>query len=176
MKLSQATQKFILHWGEMGTRWGVNRTIAQIHALLYILPQPLNAEDIADCLSLARSNVSASLKELQGWGIVRIVHRMGDRRDNFESVKNAWQMFQIVLDQRKKREIDPTIRVIQESIDELKDRSDAYAKDKLVEMLEFFTTTTNFYEEVRKLPTGTLHRLIRLGGKIQGLLGRSSVK
>ena len=175
MKLSQATQKFILHWGEMGARWGVNRTVAQIHALLYISPKPLNAEEIAETLSLARSNVSNSLKELQGWGIVKVVHLMRDRKDHFESLKDVWQMFQIVLDERKKREIDPTIQMLQEGIEELKkDKSDTYAKNKLNTMLEFFKTTTSWYEDVRKLPTGTLYKLAKLGGRVQEFLGRKT--
>ena len=175
MKLSQATQKFVLHWGEMGTRWGVNRTVAQIHALLYISPKPLNAEEIAETLSLARSNVSNSLKELQGWGIVKVVHLMNNRRDHFESLKDVWQMFQIVLDERKKREIDPTIHMLKDSIEGLShDRSDVYAKDKLSEMLNFFKTTTSWYEDVRKLPTGTLYKLAKLGGRVQEFLGRKT--
>src|SRR5205823_649069 len=110
--LSPVQQKFILHWGEMGARWGINRTVAQIHALLFISPAPLTADDIVDALSVARSNVSTSLKELQGWGIVRVVHVMGDRRDHFESLKDVFEMFRIIVDERKKREIDPTLALL----------------------------------------------------------------
>src|ERR1700709_988998 len=102
MRLTAVTEKFILHCGEMGTRWAINRTVAQVHALLYLSPQALNAEEIADTLSVARSNVSNSLRELQGWGIVKIVHVMGDRRDHFESMKDVWEMFRIIMDERKK--------------------------------------------------------------------------
>src|SRR5947207_8766993 len=116
--LSPVVQKFILHWGEMGTRWGINRTVAQIHALLYLSPKPLTAEEIQDLLGVARSNVSNSLRELQNWGIVKIVHVMGDRRDHFESMKDVCEMFRIVLDQRKKREIDPTTQVLRECVEE----------------------------------------------------------
>src|SRR5882762_1273604 len=119
-KLSDVQQNFILHWGEMGTRWGINRTVAQIHALLFISPKPLPAEEIAATLAVARSNVSTSLKELQGWGIVKLVHVMGDRRDHFQSMKEVWDMFRAVLDERKKREIDPTLSVLLASIDEAK--------------------------------------------------------
>src|SRR5574341_1104701 len=105
--LSPTMKKFILHWGEMGTRWGINRTVAQIHALLYLSPRPLHAEQIMEALAVARSNVSTSLKELQGWGVVRLVHVMGDKRDHFESRRDVWEMFRLVLDERKKREIDP---------------------------------------------------------------------
>src|SRR5947208_4459541 len=96
-KLSPVQQKFILHWGEMGTRWGINRTVAQIHALLFLSPQPLHAEDIAETLSVARSNVSTSLKELQSWGIVKLVHVLGDKRDHFESMKKVWEIVPIVV-------------------------------------------------------------------------------
>jgi DNA-binding transcriptional regulator GbsR (MarR family) len=109
-KLTVVQQKFILHWGEMGTRWGVNRTVAQVHALLYISPKPLNADDIVETLDVARSNVSTSLKELQGWGIVKLVHVLGDKRDHFETMKDVWEMFRVVLDERKKREFDRTRR------------------------------------------------------------------
>ena len=112
IKLTPVMQKFILHWGEMGTRWGVNRTVAQIHALLYLSPVPRHAEQIADTLSVARSNVSNSLKELQNWGLIKVVHVMGDRRDHFESIKDVWEMYRIVLDERKKRELDPYLQLL----------------------------------------------------------------
>src|SRR5262252_4558289 len=116
--LSPVQQKFLLHWGEMGTRWGINRTVAQIHALLFISPKPLHAEDIQNALGVARSNVSSSLKELQSWGIVKRVHVMGDSRDHFESMKDVWEMFRFVLDERKKREIDPTLSMLRSCIAE----------------------------------------------------------
>src|SRR6266571_436770 len=116
--LRPVQQKFILHWGEMGTRWGINRTVAQIHALLFLSPRPLHAEQIAQTLNVARSNVSTSLKELQSWGIVKLVHVLGDKRDHFESMKEVWEMFRVVLDERKKREIDPTLAVLRECIAE----------------------------------------------------------
>src|SRR6202521_5096192 len=97
-------QEFIRHWGEMGARWGINRTVPQIHALLFLSPQPLNAEEIASTLGVARSNVSTSLRELQGWGIVRVTHLLDDRRDHFESMKDVWEMFRIIVDERRKRE------------------------------------------------------------------------
>src|SRR5579872_3587697 len=116
--LSPAAQKFILHWGEMGTRWGVNRTVAQIHALLFLSPKPLEAEEIARTLSVARSNVSTSLRELQGWRIVRSVSVLGDRRQHFESMKDVWEMFRIIVEERKRREFDPTIAVVRECLAE----------------------------------------------------------
>src|ERR1700761_6041354 len=112
MTLSKATREFILHWGEMGNRWGVNRTVAQVHALLYLSPHPLTAEDIAETLSVARSNVSTSLRELQNWQLVHITHQMGDRRDFFSTSHDVWQLFLTVLQQRVEREIEPTIAAL----------------------------------------------------------------
>ena len=114
--LPPVSQKFILHWGEMGTRWGINRTVAQIHALLFLSAKPLDAEEIAETLNVARSNVSNGLRELQNWGIVKVVHVMGDRRDHFECMKEVWDMFRIILDERKKRETDPTLNVLRECV------------------------------------------------------------
>src|SRR5918993_3758056 len=141
---SPLATKFILHWGEMGARWGVNRTVAQIHALLFVSPKPLHAEEIADTLSVARSNVSTSLKELQGWGIVRIVHVMGDRRDHFESVKDVWELYRQVMDERKRREIDPTLTVLRDCVLDADKAGpeDKYTKEKLQELLNFFETMT----------------------------------
>jgi len=117
--LTPTEQKYILHWGEMGARWGINRTVAQIHALLFLSPEPLNAEVIATTLGVARSNVSTSLRELQGWGIVRAVHVLGDRRVHFESTKNVWELFRTIVDQRKRREIDPTLETLRKALDGL---------------------------------------------------------
>jgi DNA-binding transcriptional regulator GbsR (MarR family) len=171
--ISPVQQKFILHWGEMGTRWGINRTVAQIHALLFISQKPLNAEDISQALGVARSNVSNSLKELQGWGIVKRVHVMGDSRDHFESMKDVWEMFRVVLDERKKREIDPTDRVLRECIAQAeKDQeTDEYTKQRLRELSEFFDTTTAWYSQIRQWPTGALTQFVKAGDKIRKLLG-----
>ena len=172
-ELSEIEQKFILHWGEMGTRWGINRTVAQIHALLYISPKPLNAEEIAETLSVARSNVSTSLKELQGWGIVKRVHVLGDPRDHFESMKEVWEMFRVVLDERKKREIDPTLTVLRDCITEAgKDRKTSkYSEQRLRDLADFFETTTEWYGQIRQWPTGALTKFVKLGDRIKKLLG-----
>ncbi|MDX1436387.1 MAG: hypothetical protein R3335_06235, partial [Anaerolineales bacterium] len=142
MILRPAEEKFILHWGEMGTRWGINRTVAQIHALLHLSPRPLNAEEVSATLSIARSTVSTGLRELHSWGIIKVVHVMGDRRDHFETLGDVWQMFRRILDERKRRELDPTLQIIAESIDELDpdDETDAHTLAKLVEMQDFFQT------------------------------------
>jgi DNA-binding transcriptional regulator GbsR (MarR family) len=171
--LSPVQQKFILHWGEMGTRWGVNRTVAQIHALLFISAKALNAEEIVQALGVARSNVSTSLKELQGWGIVKRVHLLGDSRDHFESLKDVWEMFRVVLDERKKREIDPTQRVLRDCIAEAaKDQAtDEYTERKLRELAEFFDTTTAWYGQIRQWPTGALTQFVKAGTRVRKVLG-----
>jgi DNA-binding transcriptional regulator GbsR (MarR family) len=174
MHLTPAAERFVLHWGEMGARWGINRTVAQIHALLYLSPKPLNAEEIAETLSVARSNVSNSLKELQGWGIVRIAHVLGDRRDHFESMKDVWEMFRTILDERKKRESDPTLHMLRESVAEMKKAGgaeDAYTRERLAEMLNFFELMTTWYEQTRKMPTPAVIKLCKLGDKVAKLLG-----
>ncbi len=170
-KLSSVQQKFILHWGEMGTKWGINRTVAQIHALLFISEKPLNADDLVETLSVARSNVSSSLKELQGWGIIRRVHVMGDKRDHFESMKDVWEMFRVVLDERKKREIDPTIAMLRECVAEAEEETNEYTEQKLRELAEFFETTTAWYGQVRSWPTTAVTKFVKLGDKIRKLLG-----
>ncbi len=172
MKLSAAQQKFILHWGEMGTRWGINRTVAQIHALLYVFPRPLNAEEIAEVLNIARSNVSTSLKELQGWRIVRLVHVMGDKRDHFESMADVWEMFRLVLDERKRREVDPTLALLDECLAEAEKEPDKHTENRLRELHRFFTTTSAWYSQLSKLPTAALVKFINMGEKALKVIGR----
>ena len=171
--LSAVQQKFILHWGEMGTRWGVNRTVAQVHALLYISPRPLNADDIVGTLDVARSNVSTSLKELQGWGIVKLVHVLGDKRDHFESMKDVWDMFRIVMDERKKREFDPTMRMLHECLVEAGNHpaADEYTEERLRELHKFFQTTGALYVQVRRWPTAAMFKLMKTGDKVLKVLG-----
>lgn len=168
MELSPTVQKYILHWGEMGSRWGVNRTIAQIHALLYLSPQALPAEDIARVLSVARSNVSTSLRELHSYGLIKVTHRLGDRRDHFEALTDVWELFAVILDQRKRREIDPTLAVLRQCSEEAKndEKTDAQTKARIHEMLDFVERTTTWYEQMRKVPKPVILKLMRLGAKI----------
>ncbi len=171
-ELLPAEKKFILHWGEMGARWGVNRTIAQIHALLHLSPTPVTAEEIANTLFVARSNVSTSLKVLQTWNLVSVVQVLGDRRDHFESMKDVWELFKVVLEERKQREIDPTLSVLRECLSDV-DESEApnpYTRQRLEEMLEFFETMTTIYEQVREMPREEVEKLIKMGGKLQKYL------
>lgn len=171
--LTPVQQKFILHWGEMGTRWGINRTVAQIHALLFLSPRPLSAEVIAETLGVARSNVSTSLRELQSWGIVRVTHILGDRRDHFESLKDVWELFRIIVDERQKREADPTLAMLREAVAETKKpgSADAYTRERLGDLLEFFELMTKWGQQTRKLPTPALVRMLKMGDRVAKLLG-----
>jgi len=170
-ELSEPLRQFVLHWGEMGTRWGVNRTVAQVHALLFVSEEPLTAEAIAETLSVARSNVSVSLRELQAWGLVRVVHLMGDRRDHFQTIKDVWEMFQIILEGRKRREVDPTLAVLRELMAEPRAAGlGEHARQRLTELLAFFEMMTGWYEQVRRMPRSTLTRFIKLGGRVARLL------
>jgi len=176
MELTPLTQKFILHWGEMGTRWGVNRTVAQVHALLYLSPRPLDAEEISKTLSVARSNVSTSLRELQSWGIVRPVHVLGDRREHYESMTEVWEMARVILEERKRREIDPTLEMLRESMRELESApaSERVLRNRIGEMLEFLESLAALYEEARRLPAGRLRGLLRATKKLRKAFGKSA--
>ncbi|RZF66414.1 MarR family transcriptional regulator [Sphingomonas populi] len=159
---------FILHWGEMGTQWGVSRSVAQVHALLYLSDRPIDAEAIVESLGLARSNVSTALKELQGYGIVRRVHVEGDRRDHFVAETDLWEMLMRIVQERKKREIDPTIALLGELAERLKGDTTAPAqvRERVVRMHEFIGTLGTWYEQVRVLPKPTLVTLMKLGSKV----------
>jgi len=174
MQLTPVMEKFIVHWGEMGTRWGVNRTVAQIHALLYLSPQPLNAEEISATLGVARSNVSTSLKELMSWGLVKVSHVLGDRRDHFESLKDLWAIFNSVVEERKKRELDPTLTLLRQCELEAADDTDTpqEIKDRIHSMTEFLETLTGWYDQMRMVPTSTLVKLMKLGSRITAVLGK----
>ena len=181
MNLTDAQRKFILHWGEMGTRWGPNRTVAQIHALLYIAGRPINAEEIAATLNVARSNVSNSLRELQSWGIASVTHKLGDRCDYFETNTDVWEIFRIIMDERKRREIDPTIRVLTECVNNLndtksKDPTDQLTHDRLKELLSFIEFMSNWYDRMQKLPPKTLETMAKLGSKLESVIGSVSPK
>lgn len=163
---------FILHWGEMGTHWGVNRSVSQVHALLYLSDSPLTAEDIVDALALARSNVSTALKELQAYGIVRRVHVEGDRRDHFVAETDLWDMLMRIAAERKRREIDPTIAILAE-LSERMGRDESvphHIRKRVTRMHEFMSTLSGWYDQVRVLPKSTLAALMKLGGKIARFL------
>ena len=174
MRLTPVMQRYILHWGEMGARWGTNRSVAQIHGLLFLAERPMNAEEIVETLGIARSNVSNSLKELLGWGLVKLVHLPGDRRDHFEAKADPWDMLMIIVEGRKRREIDPTLEMLRVCVDEAKadPETPASVTAKLKDMQGFISQLDHWYGQMRQVPRPILIRLMGLGGKIVGLLGR----
>lgn len=171
MELLPVSQRFILHWGEMGARWGVNRSVAQIHALLYLAERPLDAEEIADTLAVARSNVSTSLKELLSWRLVRVVHTMGDRRDYFETSKDIWDLFRLIVEGRKQREIEPTLAVLRDCLasPDLA-REGAGTQQRIRETLDFIDTLTRWSDEMLRVKPETLSKILKLGARIQKLV------
>lgn len=178
MRLTPLMERYILHWGEMGTRWGVNRTVAQIHALLYLSPEPLPAEDIAETLSVARSNVSTSLKELQGWGLINVSHVMGDRRDHFSTKGDTWEMFMTILEERKRREIEPTLTMLRQCVLEMdsdKETPDV-VKARIRNVLSFVSTLTEWFDQVKALPKSTLIPLMKMGARVSRLIPSKSAK
>jgi len=172
MKLSPAVEKYVLHWGEMGTRWGTNRTVAQIQALLYLSPEPLRADQIVDALSVARSNVSTSIRELQSYQLVRMTHVLGDRRDYFESLHDVWELFRVIIEQRKQRELNPTLSMLRTAAEEvdLEKDTDPVTKERIRNMLTFVETTSDWYEEISDIPSSTLTKLMKLGKSITRLV------
>jgi DNA-binding transcriptional regulator GbsR (MarR family) len=175
MDLSPNLSRFVLHWGEMGARWGVNRTVAQIHALLYITGRPMHAEEITDTLDVARSNVSNSIRELQGWNLVKLVHLSGDRRDHFETSTQVWELLRTIVRERQRREIAPTIEVLRSLLaDPGIGKEPTEAKLRMRETLELLETLTSWSDEMLKLDTQTLTKVLKLGAKIKRLLGRDA--
>ena len=168
MNLSPAVEKYVLHWGEMGTRWGTNRTVAQIQALLYLSPRPLRADEIVDALSVARSNVSTSIRELQGFGLVKMTHMLGDRRDYFESLSDVWEVGCVINEERKQRELNPTLSMLRKVAVEVvaEKETDKITKDRIENMLQFVTTTSDWYEKIQSVPTPTLQKINKLGAGI----------
>jgi DNA-binding transcriptional regulator GbsR (MarR family) len=170
-RLPAVTERFVLHWGEMGSRWGVNRTMSQIHALLFVTGRPMNADELCEQLGVARSNVSNSLRELQSWGLVKIVHLLGDRRDHFETSGDVWELLRTIVRGRKQREFDPTIQALRDCLahPEL-GRESAVSRQRINETLVLMETTSAWVDEMMRLPAETLVKIMKLGAKIQGLL------
>ena len=174
MQLTEPMRRYVLHWGEMGQRWGVNRSVAQVHALLYLSDTPLVADDIVEALGVARSNVSTSLKELQTWELVRLVHVPGDRRDHFEAKHDPWDVLMTIVEGRKRREIDPTIAMLRDvSAEAAKDEATPEAaKAKIASMLTFLEDLNGWYAQMRDVPPPVLRKLMTLGVKITQFIGR----
>ena len=171
MTLNPVAKRFVLHWGEMGSKWGVNRTVAQIHALLYLVGEPMPADEITETLGVARSNVSNSLKELQNWNLIQVVHQMGDRRDHFTTSSDVWQLFRTVVQQRKQREFDPTINVLRECLNHPDlDKENKDSQERIKEALKFMENLSDWTEQMLKLEPSTLVKVMQLGAKIKNLL------
>ena len=177
MELKPVAKRFVLHWGEMGSTWGVNRTVAQIHALLFITGRPLNADEITETLDVARSNVSMSLKELSNWNLIRSVPLMGDRRDHYETTTDVWELFRTVVRERKAREFDPTIEVLRDCLKSGDIASeDKAAQMRIKETLALMEALSAWASEMIRLEPATMMKVIKLGAKVQHLVhGKSSV-
>ena len=173
MVLTPAAQKFVLHWGEMGQAWGINRTMAQVHALLFVSPEALDAEEISRLLDVSRSNVSTSLRELITWGVVKRVHIIGDRRDRFEALKDVMETFRVIMAERKRREMDPTIALLEQCVVEANSGgpTDEYTREQLEKMLGFVRMVTTWYSQIDRLPTPALQALFQGGIRLARLFG-----
>lgn len=172
--LSPLSEEFVLHFGEMGSRWGINRTVGQIYALLFLSERPLNAEEITETLSFSRSNVSMGLKELQAWNLVRLKHFSGDRRDYFTTPDDLWEIVRTLVEERKRREIDPTLTKLRElQMTPASSEDEAYARARIAELNELIELTTGWYDDVKHLDTERLVQLLTLGAKVQELVNRA---
>ena len=171
MNLPPLTQSFVLHFGEMGSRWGINRTVGQIYALLYVSAKPINADEIADTLNFSRSNVSMGLKELQSWNLVRLVHLPNDRREYFQSPQDVWLIFRTLATERRKREIDPTLSMLRDALMEKPSGEDErVAQERMRQMHAFIELMTDWMDEVQKMDSATLASLMKMGARVQKLL------
>jgi DNA-binding transcriptional regulator GbsR (MarR family) len=168
MELTDIARKFVVHWGEMGSAWGVNRTVSQIHALLFFHGRPLHAEEISETLGVARSNVSNSLKELQNWNLIRVTHVLGDRRDYFETSLDVWELFRTVIRERKEREYDPTVRMLRELVAQKDFKTESHdAQDRVRETLRLMESLGSWADEMMRLSPGTLEKVLHLGASVQ---------
>lgn len=174
MQLSPLQQEFVLHFGEMGSRWGINRTVGQIYALLFLEPAPLNAEQIVERLGFSRSNVSMGLKELQAWNLVRLKHLPDDRRDYFTTPDDLWEIVRTLVDERKKREIDPTLSKLRElQMQTPSSPAEEHAHQRIGELRELIELLTGWYGDMNRLETERLVQLLALGSKLQSLIGKA---
>ena len=171
MKLTSVQEKFILHWGEMGARWGINRTVGQIYALLYVSNRPLNADEIAEHLEFSRSNVSMGLKELQSWRLVKLLHQPNDRREYFEPPKDVWDIFKALLEERRRREVEPTLSMLRDALLETPvTAEDRHAQQRMREMYELIELSSSWFDDVQRLSPDTLASLMKMGSTVKKLL------
>ncbi|MDE2094593.1 MAG: GbsR/MarR family transcriptional regulator [Burkholderiales bacterium] len=175
--LSPLVRSFVAHFGEMGSRWGINRTVGQIYALIFVAPAPLNAEDIAEKLEFSRSNVSMGLKELQAWRLVHLRHQSGDRREYFEAPSDAWEIFRTLAEERRRREIEPTLSMLRNALlEEPASDEDRIAIERMRGMHDLIELTMTWFDDVQRMDQQTLSRLMKMGAKVQKVLeftGRS---
>ena len=171
MKMPPLHQEFVLHFGEMGSRWGINRTVGQIYALLFLSADALNADQITEALGISRSNTSMGLKELQAWRLVRLKHVPGDRKDHFTTPDDLWEIVRILIDERKKREIDPTLSKLR-ALEMQGTAGDDYSEARISELREMIEMMTGFYEDMARLETEKLVRLMTYGNRIAGLIDK----
>lgn len=171
MNLPPLIQAFVLHFGEMGSRWGINRTVGQIYALLYVADRPLNAEDIVEALGVSRSNVSMGLKELDTWRLIRRLHLPDDRRDHFAALEDPWQVIRTLAEERRKREVDPTLTVLRDlMLREPANEAERHAQERLRGMTESIELLTSWADEVAKLPDERIVQLLKLGAGVAKVL------
>ena len=166
-------QRYVVHWGEMGSRWGMNRSVAQIHALLYLSEKPLNADEIGETLGIARSNISTGLKELLAWELVHVTHVLGDRRDFFSAQHDTWEVIRAIMEGRKRREIDPRwLRCANAPPSWNSDReTPAAVRERIVSQLEFLETVTRWFDAMKRMPRKTLLKMMRMGERIAKVIG-----
>ena len=171
MNLPPLTQRFVLHFGEMGSRWGINRTVGQIYALLYVSQKPLNADEVGEALNFSRSNVSMGLKELQSWNLVRLMHQPNDRREYFSAPEDVWAIFRTLAAERRKREIDPTLSMLRDALMEQPSvAEDIHAQERMKQMHGFIEIMTDWLDDVQKMDSDTLASLMKMGSQVQKLL------
>ena len=169
--LTPLVQAFVAHFGEMGSRWGINRTVGQIYALIFVSPEPLNAEQIAEKLEFSRSNVSMGLKELQGWRLVRLKHLPGDRREYFEAPGDAWEIFRTLAEERRRREIEPTLSMLRNALLESPaSPEDRHAQERMRGMHDLIELMMTWFDDVQRLDAATLAQLMKMGSKVQRAL------
>jgi DNA-binding transcriptional regulator GbsR (MarR family) len=162
---------FVSHFGEMGSRWGINRTVGQIYALIYMSPRPLNADDIAEALEFSRSNVSMGLKELQSWRLVRLKHQAGDRREYFEAPSDAWEVFRTLAEERRRREVEPTLTMLRSALLEAPGNDDdRIAQERMQGMHDLIELMMTWFDDVQRMDPKTLSQLMKLGSKVGKLL------
>ena len=171
MNLAPLTQRFVLHFGEMGSRWGINRTVGQIYALLYVAPQALNADEIAEALAFSRSNVSMGLKELQAWRLVRLRHQTGDRREYFEAPADVWEIFRVLAEERRRREIEPTLSMLRTALLETPSTdAERHAQQRMREMHDLIDRLMTWFDDVQKLAPETAMQLMGMGSTVTKVL------